>query len=135
MSTTPQRITRSRSSNQTPLAAADTAPGPPIPARGVSTRFDAAHLSNPFRVDLVIPYSIALGSSDRLKAQSEAREGYELLLRALEGEGGLKVATRAGKTGKGKEEVWVFVGAEDEKVDELVEQEKCVGSPMWLDSR
>jgi hypothetical protein len=60
-----------------------------------------------------------------LKAQEEIREGYEGLLRALEGEG-LRVATRPGRAGKGKEEIWVFVSASDEKIRELVERERWV---------
>jgi anoctamin-10 len=75
-------------------------------------------------VDLVIPYSIASGSWDKAIAQRYIREGYEELLKALEGEGGLKVATKFGRGEKGKEEIWVFVGATSEKVDELVEREK-----------
>ena len=124
MATTPNRVTRSKSSNHTPVVEADTAPGPPIPARDTSTQLDTVRLSNPYSVDLVIPFSAAISSSSRAKDLEECREGYELLLRALEGEGGLRVASRAGKGGKGKEEVWVFVGASDEKVEELVEREK-----------
>jgi anoctamin-10 len=96
-------------------ASHNTAPGPPVSAK-VNP--------NPFNVDLVIPFSIALGSWDRNVAQRYIKEGYEDLIRALEGEGGLRVATKMGRGGKGKEEVWVFIGATEEKVDELVEREK-----------
>lgn len=90
-----------------------------------STALDGTHPSNPFQVDLVIPFSVAgKKGTDRLAAQSEIREGYQELLRALEGEGGLKVASRAGRGGKGSEDVWVFVGIGDEKLQELVEREK-----------
>ena len=126
---TPQRVTRSRSSNHTDtVPAQQTAPGPPVPARDTSIQLDARNLSNPFHVELVIPFSIDLGKGDRLKAQTEIRNGYETLLRALEGEGGLKVATRAGRAKKGDEEIWVFIGAEDEKIDELVDRERSAGA-------
>lgn len=126
MTSTPQRITRSMSSQPPSLApVADTAPGPPIPARDTSTVLNAAHISNPYNVDLVIPFSISIGkSSDRTSEQREIREGYEELLRALEGVGGLRIATRVPPGKKGKEEVWVFVGAGQEKIEELVEVEK-----------
>ena len=76
-------------------------------------------------MDLVIPISISLGDKkDRTTTQLEIRESYEELLRALEREGGLRIASRPGRAGKGKEEVWVFVGAGDDKVFELVEREK-----------
>lgn len=91
-----------------------TSAGPSVPERVTS---------NPFQVDLVIPFSIAVGDGSRLAAQNEIRQGYEELLRALEGEGGLRIASRPGRAGKGKEEVWVFVGAGEEKVSELVERE------------
>lgn len=108
---TPQRITRSMSSHP-PSSGTTTAPGPPVAN------------ANPYHVDLVIPYSIAFGSWDRGIAQKYIKEGYEDLLRALEGEGGLRVATKMGRGGKGKEEVWVFVSATEEKIDELVERER-----------
>jgi anoctamin-10 len=128
----PQRATRTRSSqklNAGPTAAAGTAPGPPIPNRDTSahpsTALDVTQPTNPFQVDLVIPYSVAITKGqDRSAAQQEIRQGYEALLRALEGEGGLKVATRGGRGAKGDEEVWVFVAVGDEKVQELVEREK-----------
>lgn len=125
---TPQRITRSKSS-QPP--ASPTAPGPPVPVRDTSKQAmlnsasGGSHSCNPFDVDLVIPYDISSGKEDRLKAQEEIREGYEGLLRALEGEG-LRIATRPGRAGKGKEEIWVFVSASAEKIRELVERERWV---------
>ncbi|WVR03117.1 hypothetical protein IAU60_000107 [Kwoniella sp. DSM 27419] len=139
---TPQRVTRSMSS-QPPTRgqiASDglvegpptmsTAPGPPVQAVGAGSRPHPAIdrvSSNPFRVDFVIPFSVAVGKNQaRAQSQGEIKEGYELLLRALEGEGGLKIATRAGRGGKGQEEVWVFVGATEEKVGELVEREKTL---------
>jgi hypothetical protein len=85
------------------------------------------HPSNPFQVDFVIPYDISISKKDQGNKASvvgEIKDGYESLLRALEGEGGLKVGSRKGKGEKGKEEVWVFVGVSDEKVQELVEREK-----------
>ena len=131
---TPQRLTRSKSSQPQPLgsaiAATDTAPGPPVPSRDSSIKpnlaVDAVHPSNPFQVDLVIPFSISAGK-DRVRDQAQVKEQYEALLRALEGEGGLKVASRPGRTkGKGAEEIWIFVGAADEKVSELAERERSV---------
>jgi hypothetical protein len=97
-----------------------------VPVRDTSTTLDAVHLSNPFHVDLVIPYDISLPRSagDRQLAQQEIREGYEQLLQALEGAGGLKIATKVAPRKKGKEEVWVFVGASEEKVEELVQLEQ-----------
>lgn len=90
-----------------------------------STAKDISHPSNPYQVDFVIPFDISTASqNDRVKAEIEVREGYELLLRTLEGEGGLKIASKPGRAGKGKEEVWVFVSAGDEKMQELVEREK-----------
>jgi len=128
MTTPPQRLTRSMSSKPSPapVASAATAPGPPVPARETSTVLDAVHLSNPFHVDLVIPYDISLPKStrDRQSAQADIREGYEQLLQALEGAGGLKIATKVSPGKKSKEEVWVFVGASEEKVEELVQLEQ-----------
>ena len=104
------------------------ATGPPARSGGTpahaTTAIDAAQPSNPFQVDLVIPFSIASGEGDRAQEQTEIRDGYEVLLRALEAEGGLKIASRPGRAGKGKEEVWVFVRAGEDKVSELVEREK-----------
>ena len=128
---TPQRVTRSMS-NYPSLGyeTSATIPVPPVPGRSTSihptTAIDTTHPSNPFQVDLVIPISISLDKKDRATAQLEVRESYEELLRALEREGGLRIASRPGRAGKGKEEVWVFVGAGDEKVSELVEREKYV---------
>lgn len=87
---------------------------------------DAVHLSNPFHVDLVIPYDISLPKSarDRQTAQANIRHGYEQLLQALEGAGGLKIATKVPSGKKGKDEVWVFVGASEDKVEELVKLEQ-----------
>jgi anoctamin-10 len=130
MASTPQRSTRSKSSqNVRPglTTAKSTAPGPPVPARDSSTVLDAVHLSNPFHVDLVIPYSIALGKGDRISEQREIRDGYESLLRDLEGVGGLKLASKVPKGEKGKEEVWLFIGLSDDKFDELVQMERFVG--------
>jgi len=97
---------------------------------------DNAHPSNPFNVDFVIPLDISIpkGQGQRAEVVGEIKEGYERLLRALEGEGGLKVGTRPAHSsakdkkedGKEKkvEEVWVFVGISDEKLTELVERER-----------
>ncbi|ORY26484.1 calcium-activated chloride channel-domain-containing protein [Naematelia encephala] len=129
MASTPQRVTRSMSSQprSTPTSA-----GPPIQLGDISSHsstalaVDAAHPSNPYQVDLVIPFDISLGSTERTVAQQDIREGYERLLHALEGEGGLRVATKAGRGGKGKEELWIFVGAGDDKIAELVERERLL---------
>jgi len=110
-----------------------TTPGPPVPARDTSTHtstaLDVGHPSNPFQVDFVIPYDVSIPkgkSGDRVNVQEEIKEGYEALLRGLEGEGGLKVGSRKGRGGKGQEEVWVFVGISDEKLAELVQRERSV---------
>jgi anoctamin-10 len=138
MSAPRQRVTRSKS--QQPIQdegsvqlapevkASSTSAGPPVPSK-----LDSNHPSNPFNVDFVIPYDISI-KGDRTRGVVEVREGYEALLRVLEGEGGLKVASRPAKvSGKDKkedeqrpEEVWVFVGITDEKAKELVERERYV---------
>jgi anoctamin-10 len=138
MSAPRQRVTRSKSQQPIPddekaqlapeVKASSTSAGPPVPSK-----LDSNHPSNPFNVDFVIPYDISI-KGDRTKGVSEVREGYEALLRVLEGEGGLKVASRPAKvSGKDKkedekkpEEVWVFVGISDEKAKELVERERYV---------
>ena len=109
----------------TPALGTGTTPGPPVPARGTSTKLNANRISNPFQVDLVLPFSIALGKVAKLTGQQQIKQGYEDLLRALEGEGGLKIASRVG-TGTHKDEVWVFVGAGEEKISELVDRERSV---------
>ncbi|WVQ82899.1 hypothetical protein IAT38_005035 [Cryptococcus sp. DSM 104549] len=115
--------------------AAPTAPGPPVKSTQLPSPLGPAVTSrlndNPFNVDLVIPYNIALSKKDlkdRPKALEDIKQGYEELLRALEGEGGLKVGTRGGRGGKGQEEIWVFVGATEDKVEELVEREREIDS-------
>lgn len=108
------------------VEASETAPGPPVPLRDTSLTLDAAHPSNPFQVDFVIPYDLsAKKGENRAVVQEEMKEGYERLLRALEGEGGLKVASRSkpAKKDKGGQEVWVFVSIGEEKLAELVERE------------
>jgi anoctamin-10 len=138
MSAPRQRVTRSKSQQPIPdddrvqlapeVKASSTSAGPPVPSK-----LDSNHPSNPFNVDFVIPYDISI-KGDRTKGVAEVREGYEALLRVLEGEGGLKVASRPAKvSGKDKkednkkpEEVWVFVGISDEKAKELVEREGYV---------
>ncbi|WWD22681.1 hypothetical protein CI109_107174 [Kwoniella shandongensis] len=134
---TPQRITRAMSHRSspappslgaaTPTSASATAPGPPVSNRNTSLSHSQSHQqfpSNPYQVDFVIPFSIALTKGqDRQQAQREIKEGYEELLRALEGEGGLKVGSKGGRGGKGQEEVWVFVGASEQKIEELVAKE------------
>jgi anoctamin-10 len=136
MSPPRQRVTRSKSQQPIPdegrvqlapeVKASSTSAGPPVPSK-----VDSNHPSNPFNVDFVIPYDISI-KGDRKKGVAEVKEGYEALLRALESEGGLKVASRPAKvSGKDKkedekkpEEVWVFVGISDEKAKELVERER-----------
>ncbi|KAK4684084.1 anoctamin-10, partial [Tremellales sp. Uapishka_1] len=106
-------------SHQPPTASHSTAPGPPIPNRETSLSLQ----SNPYQVDLVLPFDISSKTKDE---RESIRQAYEELLRALEGEGGLRLATRVGRGGKGQEEVWVFVGAGEEKIDELVEKESLL---------
>ena len=137
MSAPRQRVTRSKSQQPTSdevalspeIKASSTSAGPPVP-----TKLDTAHPSNPFSVDFVIPYDISI-KGDRARGVDEVKNGYEALLRALEGEGGLKVGSRAAWTPKKDkkdddekktEEVWVFVGISEEKVSELVERESYV---------
>ena len=123
-SSTPSRVTRSQSAQMS----VPTAPGPPVPMRNSSqksTSSGAIYPSNPFGVDFVLPFSIAVAKGqDRLKTERVLKEEYEALLRALEGEGGLRIASRKGRAGKGKEELWVFVGVGDEKLMELAEREQ-----------
>lgn len=80
--------------------------------------------SNPFDVDFVIPFDISAHGSDRAGAQQDAAQGYQRLINALQSEGGLRIASRPGRGGKGAEDVWVFVGASDDKVAELVDREQ-----------
>lgn len=67
-----------------------------------------------------------MGKGERNVEQREIRDGYESLLRDLEGVGGLRLASRVPKGEKGKEEVWLFVGVSEDKVDELVQMERFV---------
>lgn len=134
----PKRVTRSMSHqpsaesiNVGPVSS--TTPGPPVSLSDshttipTSTDLDVEHPSNPFQVDFVIPYDVSIPKgAERMSVQEEIKEGYEGLLRGLEGEGGLKVGSRKGRGGKGAEEVWVFVGIIDEKLAELVERERYV---------
>lgn len=120
----------SHQSSPAPTSAAgvETAPGPPVPIRDTSIKpssaLDVEHPTNPFQVDFVIPFDVSVQKGqERSAAQEEVKEGYERLLRALEGERGLKVGSRSGRGGKGKEEVWVFVSISDQKLTELVERE------------
>ncbi|TYJ51955.1 hypothetical protein B9479_007444 [Cryptococcus floricola] len=115
------------------VPASPTAPGPPVrtsPSSSIAPSVPhtpAPIVDNPYDVDLVVPYSIALSKKDlknRTKAELEIKEGYEQLLRAIEGHGGFKVATKPGRAGKGQEEVWVFISASEEKVERLVEEER-----------
>lgn len=123
-----------------PMDAAATSPGPPIQTRGISQKPQLAkHVDQPtnsYQVDFVLPFDISLSSSptDRAQSIADTRSAYEALLTALEGEGGLKVASRRGRGGKGKEEVWVFVSASDEKIGELVEREKLLDEAHDLPS-
>lgn len=128
---TPKRVTRSMSHQPSPQSSdghiASTAPGPPVSARNpikLGTPLGGVENSS-YQVDFVIPYDVSVGKGqNRSTAQGEIKEGYERLLRALEGEGGLKVGTKSGRGGKGKEEVWVFVSISDRKLSELVERER-----------
>ncbi|BEJ17630.1 hypothetical protein CspHIS471_0610310 [Cutaneotrichosporon sp. HIS471] len=82
--------------------------------------------SNPFHVDLVIPYDISLRGAERREALYDAQGGYSRLLAALESIGGLRIACRPGRGGKGAEDIWVFVGASDAKISELAEMERVI---------
>lgn len=130
---TPKRVTRSMSHQPSPPSSDEhvvsTTPGRPVTTRNSSNKFGSIigleHPSNPYQVDFVIPFDVSVPKGqDRATAQGEIKEGYERLLRALEGEGGLKVGTKSGRGGKGKEEVWVFVSTSDKKLSELVERER-----------
>lgn len=132
-----------------------TAPGPPIGLRDRTlsrNRLRPASLQrtatsdpswsssgascNPFNVDLVLPFDISLKAGTgktggRAQEVAEIREAYEALVRALEGAGGLRVATKAPPVKKDKngknavvQEVWVFVGVEESKMRELVQRER-----------
>lgn len=71
--------------------------------------------SNPFNVDLVLPFSIAgVG----------AGSDYERLIAALHNEGGLRVTARPGQGDIGSDEIWVFVAATDAKMSELIQRER-----------
>lgn len=94
-------------------AAVDDTPKTPASPKSADT--------NPFHVDLVIPFSVAPGAN---RAPAPIAAAYDRLISALEGEGGLRVTARPGRAGKGAEEVWVFVGASDGKVAELVARER-----------
>lgn len=82
--------------------------------------------SNPFHVDLVIPYDISRRGSERRTALYDAQGGYSRLIAALESVGGLRIACRPGRGGKDAEDVWVFVGASDAKIAELAERERVI---------
>lgn len=74
----------------------------------------------------MIPYSIALSKKDlknRSQAEVEIKEGYVYLLRELEG-AGFRLASKAGRGNKGQEEVWIFVGASEERVEQLLKEER-----------
>nr|XP_019014019.1 uncharacterized protein I206_00096 [Kwoniella pini CBS 10737]OCF52800.1 hypothetical protein I206_00096 [Kwoniella pini CBS 10737] len=125
-------------SHQPPPAASltsDTTPGPPVQARSTSLNHPSSGAytfnTNPYKVDFVIPFDISIGKDEnRTQAEQEIKHDYEHLLRALESEDGLKIGTKAKKSStkevKGKEEIWIFVSAEDEKVNELVERERSL---------
>ncbi|TXT10622.1 hypothetical protein VHUM_02127 [Vanrija humicola] len=119
VSVTPPRVssladTAAAVDEKAPVASDDTAPAKPKP-----TPTD----TNPFHVDLVIPFSVAPGAN---RAPAPIAAAYHRLVEALEGEGGLRVTARPGRAGKGAEEVWVFVGASDSKVAELVARERLL---------
>jgi hypothetical protein len=83
-----------------------------------------ADSSNPFNVDLVIPYDISLKGAERRDALYDTQGGYSRLISALESVGGLRIASRPGRGGKDAEDLWVFVGASDAKIAELAETER-----------
>lgn len=105
------------------LEQAHTKEHPPLPQHGASVGHAGGILStgsNPYDVDLVIPYDI---SGEKSEAP-EIERGYRRLTDALQS-AGLRIASRPAKgKGKGQEEVWVFVGASDAKIKELVEREQ-----------
>ncbi|WWC90176.1 uncharacterized protein L201_005109 [Kwoniella dendrophila CBS 6074] len=128
----------------------ETAPGPPVQHRSTSLTPTPATVNtnlnsgnnglndlntNPYNVDFVIPFSISIAKNqNRLEAQQEIKEGYEELLKALESEDGIKIGSKAkpvkkdksGKKIESEEEIWIFISAEDEKVNELVERERSL---------
>lgn len=95
------------------------------PGTATATASNTASGCNPFGVDLVIPYDLsARGADDRNEALYDTQAGYTRLIASLESVGGLRIASRPGRAGKGAEEMWVFVGASDAKVAQLVEAER-----------
>ncbi|KLT41542.1 DUF590-domain-containing protein [Cutaneotrichosporon oleaginosum] len=82
--------------------------------------------SNPFHVDLVIPFDISLRGAERRDALYDTQGGYSRLIAALESVPGLRIAARPGRGGKDAEDLWVFVGASDAKVAELAETERVI---------
>ncbi|KIR69262.1 hypothetical protein I314_00368 [Cryptococcus bacillisporus CA1873] len=111
------------------VPASPTAPGPPLrsaPTKSTSLLPSGPINDNPYNVDLVVPYSIALSKKDlknRSQAEVEIKEGYVYLLRELEGSG-FRLASKAGTGNKGQEEVWIFVGASEERVEQLLKEER-----------
>lgn len=95
-------------------------------ARGGSQPVGGPKNDNPFGVDLVIPFSVALTGRDRQAEQRDAQAEYSRLIAALQSEPGLRIASHPGRGGKGNEEIWVFVGASDTKVAELIDRERWV---------
>ncbi|XAO22454.1 hypothetical protein I312_101225 [Cryptococcus bacillisporus CA1280] len=111
------------------VPASPTSPGPPVrsaPTKSTSLLPSGPINDNPYNVDLVVPYSIALSKKDlknRSQAEVEIKEGYVYLLRELEGSG-FRLASKAGTGNKGQEEVWIFVGASEERVEQLLKEER-----------
>lgn len=111
------------------VPASPTAPGPPVrsaPTKSPSLLPSGPINDNPYNVDLVVPYSIALSKKDlknRSQAEAEIKEGYVYLLRELEGSG-FRLASKAGRGNKGQEELWIFVGASEERVEQLLKEER-----------
>lgn len=91
---------------------------------GSATASTGGDSGNPFGVDLVIPYDVSLRGAERNEALYDVQAGYTRLIGALESVGGLRIASRPGRAAKGSEEVWVFVGASDHKINELLSTER-----------
>ncbi|WVN88537.1 uncharacterized protein L203_103748 [Cryptococcus depauperatus CBS 7841] len=106
------------------IPTASTAPGPPVSSSPGSMPLSVIN-ENPYNVDLVLPYDISIGKAerDRQLAEQSIKDGYEELLRALEASG-FRVASRGGRGARGNEQVWVFVGASEQKVEQLIKEER-----------
>ncbi|KAL1408823.1 hypothetical protein Q8F55_005637 [Vanrija albida] len=122
ISVTPPRVS---SLDAVAEAAPADKPAPSAVSEKAKATVPVAADTNPFRVDLVIPFSVAPGAGAN-RAPAPIAAAYDRLVGALAAEGGLRVTARPGRAAKGAEEVWVFVGASEGKVAELVARERLV---------